>query len=193
MVGGVKAGYYQAMSVPPDQPTRRVPAPAAVPRQVPVAPAVPVAATYAGEDIYWREQVIARLDGLRTGLAIIGTVAVIALGLAIWALLREHQDRSSGSGVAARSAQIRGLRDDVDSLRSQIANRATTGQLDAVSKQLAAAGQSSTTTTTTDTSATDALNKSVSQLNQQVSALGQRVKALEDAASSASGTQTTAP
>jgi hypothetical protein len=181
------------MSLPPDQPTRRVPVAPAAPRQVPVTPAVPTAAVYAGDDVYWREQVIARLDGVRTGLAIIGTVAVIALGLAIWALLREHQDRSSGSGVAARSAQIRGLRDDIDTLRSQIANRATTGQLEAVSKQVAAAGQSSTPATATDTSATDALNKSVSQLNQQVADLGQRVKALEDAASSASGTQTTAP
>jgi hypothetical protein len=174
------------MSVPPDQPTRRVPA---VPRQAPVAPAVPATPAYAAEDVYWREQVLARLDGLRTGLAIIGTVAVIAVGLAIWALVREHQDRSSGSGVAARSAQIRALRDDVDTLRSQIANRATTGQLDALSKQVAAAGRN-TTTTTTDTGAINAVTRSVSQLNQQVSDLGQRVKALEDAASSAGGTQT---
>ncbi len=179
------------MSVPPDHPTRRVPAAPAVPRQAPVAPVAPAAAAYAGEDIYWREQVIARLDGLRTGLAIIGTLAVIALGLAIWALVREHQDRTSGSGVAARSAQIRGLRDDIDTLRAQLANRATTGQLDAVRKQAATAGQNSTTTTTTDTGATDALNKSVSQLNQQLADLGQRVKTLEDASSSTGGTQTT--
>jgi hypothetical protein len=178
------------MSVPPEDPTRRVPVTPAVPRQA-VAPAAPPAAAYAADDVYWREQVLARLDGLRTALAVVGTLAVIALGLAVWALLREREDRSSGSGVAARSAQIRELRDDVDTLRSQVANRATTGQLDAVSKQVAAAGRTSTTTTTTDTGATDALNKSVTQLNQQVSELGQRVKALEDAAASGGGTQTT--
>lgn len=176
------------MSVPPDEPTRRVPAPPAVPRQAPVAPAVAAAPAYAADDVYWRDQVIDRLDGLRTGLAIIGTVAVIALALAIWALAREHQDRSGGSGVAARNAQIRELRGDVDTLRSQIANRATTGQLDAVSKQVAAAGQGSTATN--DTNAINTLTKSLSQTNQQVTDLGQRVKALEDAASSGGGTQT---
>ena len=170
---------------------RRVPVQPAVPRQVPVAPAVPAAAVYAGEDVYWREQVLDRLDGLRTGLAIIGTLAVIAFGLSIWALVREHQDRSSGSGVAARSAQIRTLRNDIDTLRSQIASRATTGQLDAVSKQVAAAAQSSPATTAADTGAINALSKSVTQLNQQVADLGQRVKTLEDAASSSGGTQTT--
>ena len=168
------------MSVPPDPPTRRVPASTTVPRQVPVEPAVPAAAVYAQDDVYWREQVLARLDSLRTGLAIIGTLAVLALGLAIWALVREHQDRTDGSGVAARSAQIRNLRDDIDTLRSQIANRATVGQLNDVSKQ--AAAQSGSTTTVTDTGATNALTKSVSQLNQQVADLGGRVKALEDAA-----------
>jgi hypothetical protein len=176
------------MSVPPDEPTRRVPVAPAVPRQAPVAPVAPAAAAYAPEDVYWREQVLARLDGLRTALAIIGVVAVLALGLAIWALLRENEDRSSGNGVAARSAQIRDLREDIDTLRSQMANRATTGQLDAVTKQLAAADQGKPTTAT---GATDALNKSVSQLGQQVGELGQRVKALEDAASSAGATQTT--
>ncbi len=167
------------MSVPPDEPTRRVPVQPAVPRPAPVA-AAPAAAAYPVEDPYWREQVLDRLDGLRTGLAIIGTLAVIALGLSIWALVREHQDRTSGSGVAARSAQIRELRDDIDTLRGQVANRATTGQLEAVSKQAAASGGS--TTTTTDTGATDALTKAVNDLNQQVSDLGGRVKALEDAA-----------
>lgn len=175
------------MNVPPDEPTRRVPVQPAVPRPA----AAPVAPAYAPEDILWREQVIARLDGLRTGMAIIGTLAVIALALSIWALVREHQDRTSGSGVAARSAQIRELRGDIDTLRSQMANRATTGQLDAVSRQLAASSKSTTTTTApADTGAINALNKSVSQLGQQVADLDGRVKALEQSASSG-GTQTT--
>ena len=173
------------MSVPPDQPTRRVPVEPAVPRQVPVEPGVPVATAYAADDVYWREQILERLDSLRTWLMLVGTVAVLALGLAIWALAREQEDRS-GSGTAARSEQIRNLRDDVDTLRSQLSNRATVGQLNDVSKQIAAASQG-TPTTVPDNGATNALSKSISQLNQQVVDLGQRVKTLEESAAASQG------
>jgi methyl-accepting chemotaxis protein len=184
-------GTREAMSVPPEEPTRRVPVAPAVAREVPVAPAA--APAVVSDDVYWREQVISRLDGLRTAIALVGAIAVIALGLSIWALAREHQDRSGGTGVAARNEQIRELRSDVDTLRSQLGNRATTGQLDALSKQVAAAGQGNSGASASDAGAINALNKSVSQLSQQMTDLGQRVKALEDAASSGGGGTQTSP
>ena len=94
----------RSMSLPPDRPTEPLrPAPAPAPRQ-PVAyepapaPAVDVTA------------VLVRLEdavnSVRTGLMIVGVIAVAALGVAIYALVREG-DTSSGAGGAS-SARVSG-------------------------------------------------------------------------------------
>ena len=59
-----------------------------------------------------------RLEGLRTGLTIVGLVALIAIGLSVWALLRpDHNDRRT---VSAAPAAIVALTHRVDRLQSGI-------------------------------------------------------------------------
>jgi len=107
----------RSMSLPPDRPTEPLrPAPAPAPRQ-PVAyepapaPAVDVTA------------VLVRLEdavnSVRTGLMIVGVIAVAALGVAIYALVKEG-DASSSSAGGASSARVSELDDRVDRLSRQV-------------------------------------------------------------------------
>ena len=111
----------RSMSLPPDRPTeplRPAPPPAPAPRQ-PVAydayevappPAVDVTA------------VLARLEdavnSVRTGLMIVGVIAVAALGVAIYALMKD--DDTSSRGGSATSSRVATLEDRVDRLSRQV-------------------------------------------------------------------------
>jgi polyhydroxyalkanoate synthesis regulator phasin len=104
----------RSMSLPPDRPTEPL-RPTPAPRQ-PVAyepapaPAVDVTA------------VLVRLEdavnSVRTGLMIVGVIAVAALGVAIYALMKDD-DTSSGGGGASNS-RVATLEDRVDRLSRQV-------------------------------------------------------------------------
>lgn len=105
-----------SMSLPPDRPTEPLrPAPAPVPRQ-PVAyePAPPPAIDVTA--------VLVRLEdaitSVRTGLMIVGVIAVAALGVAIYALMKDDDTGSGGGG--ASSSRVATLEDRVDRLSRQV-------------------------------------------------------------------------
>jgi outer membrane murein-binding lipoprotein Lpp len=105
------------MSLPPDRPTEPL-RPAPVPRQPvayepvppPAAPAIDVTA------------VLVRLEdaiaSLRTGLMIVGVIAVAALGVAIYGLMKD--DNTSSGGGGASSSRVATLEDRVDRLSRQV-------------------------------------------------------------------------
>lgn len=199
------------MSYPPDDRTRPLPPSdppppvraAVPPRAVPARPVAAAEPAYAVSDEgAWRQRVLDRLDGLRTGLLVVGLIAVLGLGLAVWSLLREHQDRTSSRGGTS-SAQVRSLRARVDSLESRLGSRATSGDLASLQRSqqalsqrvdgLSGAAAAKPSGGTTDAGARKSLNdlnQTVSTLSQSVSDLDQRVKSLE---SQSGGNTSTTP
>lgn len=107
------------MSQPPDpdEPTRRLPpthGPYAPPpreheREVAVTP---------GDDIVWREEIVDRLDSLRTAVVLLGIVAIAALGIALWALLTQEEEDDARRGASAE--RVRDLEERVEELEQDI-------------------------------------------------------------------------
>lgn len=102
-----------------EQPTRRIPAQPVAPADPAYAPVDPHARI--APDAVWMEDVSARLRSLRTALAVVGTLAALALGLAAWALL----DREEGDGRGASAQRVEQLEDRVDRFEDRLDNRAT--------------------------------------------------------------------
>lgn len=102
---------------PPEPPTRRLDptAPPPVYERV-VEPAAPVAAD--------ASLLILRLEdaisSLRTALIFVGLLAVIATGIAIYALTREDDTPVASSGNAASETRVARLEDRVDRLSRQV-------------------------------------------------------------------------
>jgi len=102
------------MSLPPDRPTERLqPQP---PRQ----PYVEEHAVSPGVDVH---AVLLRLEdaiqSLRTGLMIVGVIAVAALGVAIYALMKDDGATASSSNAAGDS-RVAEIDDRVDRLSRQV-------------------------------------------------------------------------
>ena len=109
------------MSLPPDRPTeplRPNPPPAPAPRQ-PVAYEAYEVAPPPAVDV---TAVLARLEdaisSVRTGLMFVGVIAVAALGVAIYALMKDDDTSSRAGG--ATSARVATLEDRVDRLSRQV-------------------------------------------------------------------------
>ncbi len=96
---------------PPDRPTERLPPrqPAARVEEHTVVPDVDPHALYRLEDA---------IGSLRTGVMIVGVIAVAALGAALYGLLRD--DGSAASGGSASADRIAQLDDRVDRLSRQV-------------------------------------------------------------------------
>lgn len=134
----------------------------------------PLAAAPGDPQLYALEQ---QVRSLRTWMTALAVLAVVALGVAAWALVSGGDDDSS-SGARTPAA----LRKSVDRLEDRVADRATKGDVSdlqdditALQKSVAAAGSSSGETTTTE--ATEAPD--TSGLESQLSDLATRVDALE--------------
>jgi hypothetical protein len=108
---------------PPDRPTEQLqPRPAAVVRE-------PVGVPVVGSSSLLRlEQVI---SGLRTWLAVIGAVAIAAIAVAVYALIKAN-DVTAGSGGYATNARVDRISADVKALRAGGAGAATGGGSSAV-------------------------------------------------------------
>ena len=111
-VAGRLAG---SMSLPPDRPTEPL-RPAPAPRQ-PVAhePAPPPAIDVTAVLVRLEDAV----NSVRTGLMIVGVIAVAALGVAIYALMKDDGSSSSAGGGAS-SSRVATLEDRVDRLSRQV-------------------------------------------------------------------------
>jgi cell division protein FtsB len=172
---------------PPEPPTRRLdptapPPPPAVAYERVAAPGVPVAAD--PSLLYVRLE--DSISSLRTALIFVGILAVLATGLAVYALTRD--DGTSRTGGAS-SAQIARINDRVDRLSRQV-------------QSLRAGGTSSSALA----SRVDSLSRSVSALRSQlrstpaapdatqaIADLSKRIDTLEQRVQDLSQTQTTTP
>lgn len=120
------------MSVSPEQPPV-YPAPTGVVDQ-PTAPLDPVAergvsGAYA-TDLYAADarQTFWRLESLRTALTVVGLLALIAIGLAVWALVKaNHNNGRTLSGVPANTAAVVALNRRVNNLEATMRTLRTTG------------------------------------------------------------------
>ena len=111
------------MSLPPDRPTERL-----QPQPPPPPPRPPVV-----EERYEERYVapgadpnaiLLRLEdavnSLRTGLMIVGVIAVAALGVAVYALMKDDDDGGATRGNAASDTRVSRLDDRVDRLSRQV-------------------------------------------------------------------------
>jgi polyhydroxyalkanoate synthesis regulator phasin len=162
---------------PPDRPTERLqPAPPPPQYERVVDPRAPVATD--ATILFTRLE--DAISSLRTWLAVIGLVAVAALGLGLYAVLRND---TGTTGATASADRVARLNDRVDRLSRQVQElrSATSGttalsrRVDALSRQIAtlrssqgADGSSSTDTTR----ALQDLNRRVDDLTRQVQQLG---------------------
>jgi uncharacterized protein HemX len=152
-----------------DDPTRRL------------RPAEPVA--YGDtEELLFREDVRDRLRSLKTAVVLLAVLAVVALGIAIWALL-SSQDTSDTQGASA--SRVSALEDQVNDLEADVKNSASKNDLQQLSKreqELAAKVDDldQQSTQTADDLAT--VSKDVQTLQQDVEDLQGRVDALEQGA-----------
>lgn len=178
------------MSVPPERPPQRpagVPPPEDVPTRVfePSEPVRPVAAV-SPEPAFWT------LDSLRTGLAVVGVLAVAALGVAVWALLRDHSPRRAVVRSGPPPAQLAALTREVQTLSAEV--RALRKSSATAARNAAAAdrGVAQLKSSARKTSARSAgTAQQVSRLQTQVNKLSSQVAQLRSRQQSQTGTQTT--
>lgn len=163
--------------IPPEDPTRRL-TPA-------TPPVVERDVAYADPDAaVTRAAVLDDLRSLKRWLALIGVLALVALGAALYALLAEDED---GDGRGASRTSVRQLDTRVDDLESRIDDRATKNsvaevrdqqrelndRVDELSEQAADGGDAA------------AAEEAAEQLRSDVDELEQRVQAAEEAAEQA--------
>jgi polyhydroxyalkanoate synthesis regulator phasin len=159
---------------PPDRPTERLqPAPPAPQYERAVDPRAPVATD--ATLLFTRLE--DAISSLRTWLVLVGVLAVAALGLGLYAVLRNDNGTTRGTASVAR------LNDRVDRLSRQVrqlrsassGTSALSQRVDALSRQIAALrSQGANGSSPTDTTrAIQDLNKRVDDLSRQVQQLGQ--------------------
>jgi gas vesicle protein len=105
----------------PDEPTRRLP-----PTHRPDAPpprAYEREVVVADDDLIWREELVDRLDRLRTAVVLLGVLAVVALGIALWALLTQEEEGGARRGASAE--QVRALEERVEELEQDTGRAAS--------------------------------------------------------------------
>jgi polyhydroxyalkanoate synthesis regulator phasin len=140
-------------------------------------PAVPLAgerelARAEADELAWRELLHDQLRSLRTGLILLGVLAVAALGLGLWALLTaESVDQSR---VAVQASRVRELERRVDAIQRTAARAPSAGDIAALSAQQRTLAQSVSQlerTSAQTTAQVDALRARVQRLEQRVDAL----------------------
>jgi peptidoglycan hydrolase CwlO-like protein len=149
-----------------DDPTRRL------------EPAEPVAYTDA-EELRFREDIRDRLRSLKTAVVLLAVLAVVALGIAIWALLGS-QDTADTQGASA--SRVSALENQVDDLEADVKNSASKSDLQQLSKreqELAAKVDDLDKQVTQTADAVGTVSKDVQTLQQDVEDLQGRVDALE--------------
>lgn len=101
---------YPPPGAPQESPTRPFPAagPAGPYRQEYVADPRPA------QEAYWS------LQSLRTALTIVGLIAIIAVGIAVWALIRANHNRNVASRGSAPSSAILALDNRMNRLETQL-------------------------------------------------------------------------
>jgi peptidoglycan hydrolase CwlO-like protein len=133
-----------------------------------------------------RAALLEELQSLKRTLALIGVIAIAALGVALWALLSQEDD-SGGDAGGASSERVSGLEDRVDTLEGDVEDAASDESVSRLRQQQEDLGEQvdQLSEQSSDSDAQD----SVEQLSQQVDELGQRVDDLERAQQDSGGTE----
>jgi predicted RNase H-like nuclease (RuvC/YqgF family) len=122
-----------ALPPDPDEPTRRLP-----PTHPPVAPpprAYEREATYtARDDLVWREELLDRLNSLRSAVVLLGIVAVAALGVALWALLTQEEESDARRGASVE--RVADLEDRVEELEQDVQQASASDELSQLSESV---------------------------------------------------------
>jgi hypothetical protein len=77
-----------------------------------------VAYTTSADELAWRELIRDEMRSLRTGMVLLGVLAVAALGLALWGLLTAQAERNDPQTVSV--ARARSLERRVDRLEARV-------------------------------------------------------------------------
>jgi chaperonin cofactor prefoldin len=165
---------------PPEPPTRRL-EPTAAPPPAYERVYEPGVAPVAPDPNLLFVRLEDSIASLRTALMFVGVLAVIAIGIAIYALTRDNN--SSGSGASVTSQRVTQLNDRVDRLSRQVqtlraevrGTRALVTRVDALSRSVTSLrSQAGGGAAATDqTQAIQALNKRVDDLARQLQTLSQ--------------------
>ena len=94
------------------------------------------------EELAWRELVLDQLRSLRTGMMVLGALALVALGIALWALLGDDSGSGQRGGVsaarvAALERQVEEIRSDIERTPSSAAIASLQARQQALEKQIA--------------------------------------------------------
>jgi DNA repair exonuclease SbcCD ATPase subunit len=101
----------------PDEPTRRLP-PTHPPDAPPPREYEREVAVATSDELVWREEVIDRLNSLRTAVFLVGVLAVAALGVAVWSLLTQEEESDARRGASVD--RVRDLEERVEGLERDI-------------------------------------------------------------------------
>jgi hypothetical protein len=124
----------------------------------------------------WRALLLDRLASLRAAVAIVGVLALVALGVAVWALLGSA---GSDEGRRVSAARVRSLEQRVDELSGKVDGAASEQAVSRVSGQLRALGERVDTVERRQAGALQELDTQVQRIDQAIKDLQQRMDALE--------------
>jgi uncharacterized protein HemX len=77
-----------------------------------------VAYTTSADELAWRELIHDQLRSLRTGMVLLGVLAVAALGIALWGLLTAQSERNDRQAVSV--ARARSIERRIDRLEARV-------------------------------------------------------------------------
>jgi TolA-binding protein len=179
------------MSIPPEEPTRRLPA---VPAQDPAVPPPAYervayeAGPPPGPDPL--AEIVHRLRSLRTAVALVGLLSALALGAGIWALIEAQRDDDGPARVqrtGASTERVRDLEERVDRVESRTGDAPSgedVGEVREQQEELAgrveALEERAEQTPPVSQETVENLQQQVGELAGDVELLGQRVEAIEE-------------
>ena len=160
----------------PDDPTRRIP-----PTE---PPQVREREYVAGDDGAWRQELLDRLDSLRTWVVAAIVLSLLALGLGAYTLLTAEEEDDARAGASRE--QVAELSDRVDDLEQQVDNRATEKAVNDVrdsqqdfDERLKAVEETAEEANQDEDGADPELQSAIEDLSQSVTQLDERVADLE--------------
>jgi outer membrane murein-binding lipoprotein Lpp len=86
----------------------------------------------ADDDLMWREEILDRLNSLRTAVVLVGILAVVALGIALWARFTQEEESDARRGASAE--RVRDLEERIEELDQDIERAASRDALSQLSE-----------------------------------------------------------
>ena len=164
------------MAGPPDEPPTRRIDPVAPP---PGTPHEREREVITEEPVGARAELLDELRSLKRTLAIVGVVAIAALGVALWALLSQEEEGDAQRG--ASNERVSQLEDRVDDVENDVEDAATKGSVSSIRQDQEELSEQVDQLSEDSSGGDDAqqAQESVEQLQQDVEELGQRLDDLE--------------